>query len=142
MRNITSSFFVFIAVALLTTSCLHAAPVDEEKMLGLAAALIKVSAPVHATVRYKNPPDDLRDDALIALATSHNPALLNAFNGYILKARQNGPNSSVLVCDDRGETALIEDAGCTGSLDLHIWKLTPQQPCDYVLDLDQTCPVN
>ena len=134
--------FVFVAVSMLTTSCLHAGTVDEEEMLGLAAALTKVSAPVHSTVRYKNPPTNIHDEALLGLATAHNPKLLNAFDGYVLKARQDGLYSSVLVCAGHGNTALIEDAGCTGGFDLQIWKTNPQHSCDYVLDLAQTCSGN
>ncbi|MCR4378212.1 MAG: hypothetical protein NUV50_08995 [Rhodospirillales bacterium] len=140
MRKITSRCMAFVAVTLLTSSCLHdAAAVDKEKMLGLGSALTKVSSAVHVTVFYDHPPADLRDAALLTVATEHNPALLNAFDGHVLKARQEGKNSSVLVCDKTGKTALIEDAGCTGTPDLHIWESRPDQPCGYVLDLATVC---
>jgi len=136
MRNFALNFVVLASVVMLTTSCLHAAQIDAEEVSGLAAALTKVSAPVHSTVRYKNPPADIGDAALLNLATAHNPALLAAFDGYVLKARQDGSNSSVLVC--KGEIALVEDAGCTGKSD---WTASqPDQPCEYVLDLAATCP--
>jgi len=136
MRSFALNLIVFASVAVLSASCLHAAQVDPEEISGLAAALTKVSAPVHSTVRYKNPPADIGDAALLALATAHNPSLLAAFDGYVLRARQDGPNSSVLVC--KGEIALVEDAGCTGQSDWHATQA--DHPCDYVLDLATTCP--
>lgn len=141
MRTLTLNVIVLSAVALLTTSCLHASAADDEKILGLAAALTKVSSAVNTTVRYKNPPADLHDGPLLAFATAHNPSLLKAFDGYVLKARQSGKNSSVLICDAQGQTALIEDAGCTAKSDLNIQQTHPGQPCDYVLDLAVTCAI-
>lgn len=124
--------------ALSAASCLHAQPADPEEVAGLAAALTKVSAPLHSAVRYKTPAPGLKDQALLDFATAHNPALLERFRGYVLKARQENGNSSVLVCDAQGAAALAEDAGCTGAAD---WKAeTLETPCAYVLDLKATCP--
>lgn len=136
MRKMTIQVLMIASMALLSTSCLHAAQLDKEEISGLSAALTKVAAPVHSTVRYKNPPADISDAALLSLATTHNPSLLSPFDGYILKARQVGRNSSVLVCKD--EMALVEDAGCTGTSDWHA--VLPDTPCAYVLDLAATCP--
>jgi len=134
------TFVAVCAIALSATSCLHATPPDNEEMFGLAGALTKVSAMVHTTVRYKNPPPDLTDNNLLSLATSPNPKLLDRFNGYVLKARQSGGHSSVLLCDAQGETALVEDAGCTSKSDIHLWETHPGHPCAYVLNLQDTCP--
>lgn len=123
-------------------SCLHAAPFDQEELLGAAAALTKVSAPVHTAVRYKNPAKTLADVSLLEFSTAHNPGLLERFKDYTLRARQEGKNSSVLVCDAQGSTALIEDAGCTSHLDRRIWETQPNHPCSYVLDLATTCPTH
>lgn len=128
------------AVTLLFASCLHAAQPDEEHMLGLADTLTKLSAPVHTTVRYKTPPPDLADRALLEAAVAHNPRLLSALDGYVLKARQDeNKNSSVLLCDAQGEIAYVEDAGCTSALDQQIWQTHPNHPCTYVLDLAAVC---
>jgi len=141
MRALTLKILAFAAAAVMTSSCLHAAPVDNEKMLGLAVALTKVTPPVSTSVRYKNPPADLQDGELLAFAMAHNPSLLTPFDGYVLKARQSGRNSSVLVCDRKGQIALIEDTACTEEPDLKIWQTNPNQPCDYALDLAKACAV-
>lgn len=133
-------FMLVAALVLLSASCLHAQPIDAEEMAGLSAALLKVSATVHSAVRNKNPDPTLHDADLLAFSTAHMPSYLNRFNGYVLKARQEGKNSSVLVCDAEGKLALIEDAGCTSPSDWQAPALTA--PCDYVLDLAQTCPAN
>ncbi|MBL4615128.1 MAG: hypothetical protein JKY27_09680 [Magnetovibrio sp.] len=130
----------FSASVVIFTSCAPTEPSHQETLLGLAAAQSKVSAAVHSAVRYKEPSPDLADSELLDFATAHNPNLLNAFKGYVLKARQDGRNSSVLLCDAQGQTALIEDAGCTSSLDQHIWKTQPGHACGYVIDLAAICP--
>jgi len=140
MKRQLMTFVAVCAIALSATSCLNATPPDNEEMLGLAGALTKVSAMVHTTVRYKKPPPDLADSNLLSLATSPNPKLLDRFNDYVLKARQSEGHSSVLLCDAQGETALVEDAGCTSKSDIHLWETHPGHPCAYVLNLQDTCP--
>lgn len=136
------SFFALLAIITLTASCSMAGPLDDRVLLGVGDALTKVSAPVHATVRYKNPPADLQDAALIDMALQDFTERLDPMRGYVLKARQEGRNSSVLLCDEQGQIGLIEDAGCTGELDDKIWRTQPNHPCAYVLDLAVTCPAN
>jgi len=140
MKRQLMTFVAICAIALSATSCLNAGTLDNEKMLGLAGALTKVSATVHTTVRYKNPPPELMDRELLTLATSHTPKLLDRFDGFVLKARQSGGHSSVLLCDAKGETALVEDAGCTSKADIHLWETHPGHPCAYILNLEETCP--
>lgn len=128
---------LILITAFTSTSCLHAQSVDEEEIATLSAALIKVSSAVHTAVRYKSPDPTLQDNALLDFAIAHNPRLLNRFDAYVLKARQTGANSSVLVCTADGTHALIEDAGCTGQSDWHASSLT--EPCEYTLDLNAAC---
>lgn len=138
-RTRFASIVALIAVFTLTaTSCLHAQSIDEEELSQLSAALIKVSQAVHTTVRYKQPDPALADQALVDAATAHNPALLNRFDGYTLKARQTGDKlSSVLVCSADGQNALAEDAGCTGATD---WQAADAaQPCAFTLELSAVC---
>lgn len=131
---------ILSTLTLLFSSCLHADQPDQEQLLGLADTLTKLSAPVHTTVRYKNPASELADRPLLEAAVAHNPRLLSALDGYVLKARQDeAKNSSVLLCDAKGEIAYVEDAGCTSKLDELIFNTHPNHPCDYVLDLTATC---
>jgi len=131
---------IVTTVMLLSTSCLHAQPIDAEEIAGLSAALLKVSSSVHTAVRFKNPDPALHDSELLVFSTAHMPSYLNRFNGYVLKARQEGANSSVLVCDPEGKLALIEDAGCTGTSDWHAPTTERTAACEFVLDLAQICP--
>jgi hypothetical protein len=141
MRAFPLNTFAFLAVAVLTTSCLHAAPIDNEKMLGLAAALTKLTASVDSAVLNKGVDPSFEDQALLDFSTAHDPSLLRPFDGFVLKARQSGQDSSVLVCDQNGQIALIEDTACTPFPDQKIWQTTPNQPCDYVLDLAKVCAI-
>lgn len=140
MRKMTTNFLMIFAVVLLSTSCLHAASVNKKEMNELSVALTKVSGPVHTAVRYKNPAPELHDAALLnfALQDIENGATrLDRFSGYVMKARQVGRNSSILVCE--GAVALMEDTGCTGEMDRPIWQTNPGHACEYVLDLATAC---
>ena len=140
LRQLTNKFAIIVTIAIASTSCLHAQPIDQEEMAGLNAALLKVSSTVHNAVLNKNADPTLSDAALLSFATAHMPSYLNRFDGYVLKARQEGKKSSVLVCDKEAKLALIEDAGCTSSSD---WQTSEQiRPCEYVLDLTIICPVH
>jgi len=141
MRSFPFNILTFLAVAVLTTSCLHAAPIDNEKMLGLATALTKLTASVDSAVLNKGVDPSFKDQTLLDFSTAHDLSLLTPFDGYVLKARQSGQDSSVLVCGSDGQIALIEDTACTPYPDLKIWQTSPNQPCDYVLDLAKACAV-
>ncbi|PCI37675.1 MAG: hypothetical protein COB46_13185 [Rhodospirillaceae bacterium] len=139
MRPLLIKTTALFFVSIMASACFHTGSTDEETMLGLASALTKVSAATNSAVRYKHPPADLKDRALLDFATAHNPSLLNKFEGYVLKARQSGKSSSVLVCDEQGKTALIEDTGCTAKLDVHLWQSDPLKACEYDLDIKAVC---
>jgi hypothetical protein len=114
-------------------------PIDPEEMLELAPLATKLTSMVDATVRYENPPADASDARLLALATAEDPALLRAFDGYTLKARQEARHGAVLVCTKDGKRALLEDLGCTGALDLRRWESASPAPCEFSLSLSQAC---
>lgn len=129
-----------IAVAVCFTAGCATGPkrLDSEEMYIKASALTKLSAAVESTVRYKNPPPDLSDSELLALATTHDPALLENFKGYKVRVLRQDQHSAVLVCDGTGARALLEDAGCTGPMDRNRWIGKPQ-PCDFSVDLRKVC---
>lgn len=103
-----------------------------------ASALTKLSAAVESTVRYKNPPPELGDNELLALATRHDPILLENFRGYTLRVLRNERHSVVLVCDASGTRVLLEDAGCSGPMDRERWKEKPE-PCEFSIDTRAIC---
>jgi hypothetical protein len=102
------------------------------------SALTKLSAAVESTVRYKNPAPDLSDSELLALATRHDPVLLENFNGYKVRVLRQDRHSAVLVCDAAGTQALLGDAGCTGPMDRNRW-LGKMELCEFSIDIKKIC---
>lgn len=116
-----------------------AQPVDDEAMLARAAALTKLAAAVESAVQFKDAPEDLSEAELLAFATRHDPGLLDAFGGFVVRVRRQGRLSSVLLCTVDRQTALMEDAGCTAKSDLHLWRAVPAAGCDFQLSLPVVC---
>ncbi len=112
---------------------------EPDEMYTRAAALKKLSAAVESAVQYKDAPPELADDALLRFAVAHNPSLLDGFEGYVLKARNSNAHAVVLLCDGTGKYALIEDAGCTGEVDVQHWSRAASSPCDFTLDVVTLC---
>lgn len=109
--------------ALLLAGCVTPGPQnDAETMYIKASALTKLSASVESTVRYKQPPEGISDDELLALSTAHDPALLVPFAGYTVKVLREDRHAVVLVCSADGVRGLLEDAGCTAAMDVHLWQ--------------------
>jgi hypothetical protein len=103
-----------------------------------ASALTKLSAAVESTVRYKNPPPDISENELLALATRHDPILLENFKGYQVRVLQQDRHAVVLVCDSTRTRALLEDAGCTGPMDRNRWMGNPE-PCEFSIRPEEEC---
>lgn len=100
----------------------------------LATALTKLSAAVESSVRYKNPPDGLSDQELIAFSVQHDPSLIDAFDGYVVKASVQDRHALLLVCKDES-LALLEDLGCSKEVDSHRWKEPGE--CQFALSAQQ-----
>ncbi len=120
-------------------ACVHWGISEDEQMLRLGSALTKLSAAVENSVRYKNPPPDLSDAELLALATQHDPALLDPFRDYAVRVLRQDRHAIVLVCTQDRQRGLLEDAGCTGKLDKQSWKENPPQPCEFGLAIPTVC---
>ncbi len=112
----------------------------EDEMLIVASALTKVAAAAEASVRYGNPPENLSDEEFLKYATAHDPALLQPFAKYRLKALRQDRHAVVLVCSADGSVALIEDAGCTAQSDRHHWRSIPLPTCAFTLEPAKVCP--
>jgi hypothetical protein len=140
MNNLNFIKRTFVFVLLLAfISCAHIRTTNEEKMLTLASALTKLSAAVESTVRYKNPPPGLSDEELLALATQHDPTLLQQFADYTVRIYQENRHSIVLICTKDGDRALLEDTNCTPEVDRHHWEETPPKPCEFTLSVPAVC---
>jgi len=136
---------LLIAAALLAI----ASPTLAQDASALGVSLRYIAQAVHGTVRYDRSADGLEDADLIKYATRDQASLLAPFAAkksllpflsgskptYSLQARRDGQLTSVLLC--QGETALYEDAGCTGPVDRNV--VGKGEPCSFALDLAQTC---
>ncbi|MDH5571771.1 MAG: hypothetical protein OEY89_08405 [Gammaproteobacteria bacterium] len=130
------SFSLFILVA----CSLFSSPYNEKNMLPLAAELLKASAAVESTVRYKKPDPALKDRKLLMFATQHDPELAIPFESYEIKIYQQNRHALVLVCSADGARGLLEDAGCTKEMDRHRWQDTGSlTSCEPVINLAAIC---
>lgn len=130
---------VAVAAALFLLSGCAVSAADNETMYRLGSALTKLSASVQATV-YKKVDSTLTDEALLLIATQHDPELLVPFDRYRLRARIDHQHAVVLVCSANADRALLEDAGCTAKLDRHLWADLDALPCTFTLVLERVCP--
>lgn len=136
LRNLA---LLFICAAMLLTACRDDEPVGSEAMLAKAAQVTKLAKMLEATVRYKHPPADLDEQALLELSTEADPQILANFTGYKVRVLARERHGVVLVCSGDGLRRLMEDAACTVELDTHHWK-EPAQPCEFTVDTRTACP--
>lgn len=127
-------------MALFMTGCCLCPPVNAEKMLELGSSLTKLSTAVESTVRYKNPSAGISDEDLLVLATRQDPGLLRPFDDYKVRVLSQDKHAIVLVCSKDGKNGLIEDVGCSGKLDRHLWEEEPGMPCEFTLSIQLACP--
>lgn len=131
---------VILAAAIILAACVLISGADEsERMLTLGSALTKLSASAESTERYKGPPKNISDAEFLALATRHDPTLLQPFSGYAVRVLRQERHAVVLVCTGDGTQALLEDAGCTAKLDRHAWKSSPAGPCEFSVRVEDVC---
>lgn len=113
---------------------------QDSEMLQLASSLTKLSRAVEFTVHYRQPPDEMTDDALIALATRDDPTLRTPFARLGVRVLRKDRHSVELVCTADGSRALLEGAGCTAKLDRRAWQESPAAPCAFTLQVAKVCP--
>jgi hypothetical protein len=129
-----------LALSLVVTACIAGAGFDDEAMLIKASQLTKLSTVVESTVRYKNPPADLDEQSLLKLSTQHDPQLLENFSGFKVRVLSKERHGVVLICTEDGQRGLLEDAACTLALDRHHWKDSQNQPCEFTVATETSCP--
>lgn len=132
MKEVGIAFrILLLSVLLLNSGCAHCnASGPDEEMYTLASALTKLTSAVEEKVLFKEAPSELKDMDLITLSTSHDRRLTAPFNKYLLKAAMVNGHAVVLVCDQGGRKALLEDGGCSSILDRHWWRDQPNHPCE------------
>lgn len=128
-----------IVLLLLTPAACAREAIVAEDMYIKSSQLLKLSSAVEALVRYKGVPADATEADVLRMATEHDPPLLQAFDTFTVRAHWEKRHSSVLVCSKDGKDALLEDASCTGEMDLHRWRAQPPTPCAFSLKLEVLC---
>lgn len=130
-------FTIFVALMFAMGGCGKKDKPDKKTMYKLGSSLTKLASAVESTVRYKKPPAGISDKDLLKLATKHDPKLLEPFSNYTVKVSQKNRHAVVLVCTKDGKRGLLEDAGCSGEMDKHLWESS--SGCKFTLDPDAVC---
>jgi len=138
MKNIPITLAALMTTMLIS-GCMHCRSNEGETMRPLASALTKLSPQVENVVRYETPSANATDDELLKLATKSDPGLLDSFKGYKLRVHSQDRHAIVLLCTEDGKRGLLEDLGCTGTLDRNLWKEDAAMPCDFTLSLEFGC---
>jgi hypothetical protein len=115
-----------------------AQPLDEATLRSKESALTKLARTLDAVVRFQQGSAALDEQALKAVAWKEEAEQVRAFDGYLLRVRREGRNSSVLVCTADGARGLWEDAGCKAKLEERWWD-QPAAPCAFRIDLAKVC---
>lgn len=106
----------------------------------LGRRLLDLTMKIDATLRADPAGTaELGDQALVDRATARDPALHDEFKHYKVTTVRGGKAFTVLVCDEDGAHALLEDASCTVKLDLKPWQQSPLPACQPALKLDAMC---
>ena len=123
-----------LAVALLLCVTVGVAPAQNSReMYVLSSALVQLSSAVNATLLYDRPSGFLSSEQLLKLSAAKNGRLLQPFDGYRLEVLRDNNKAVVLVCDQKGRQALLEDAVCTPEVDKHHWREYPAKQCSFTL---------
>lgn len=121
--------FILISIIFSLASALPAHAINSREMANLASALTHVSSAIQATIKVKNPSNQLSGKELLRLSVAHDPALLRPFNDYEIDVIRHGKFAIVLICDERETMALLEDITCTAQIDKNHWRNFPKTPC-------------
>ena len=124
----TVKLCLVITLQILVAACATVSS-SEEEMYEKASALTKLTKMVEVFVVYSDEDSKLSDAELLTEATAHDPKVLEQFEGYELRASQANGHAIVVMCNARGEEALLYDLGSTASLDTHYWKTEQKEPC-------------
>jgi hypothetical protein len=132
------AIFLSILMTFFISGCTCYHTNSNETMRPLASALTKLSSETEALVRYGNPPAATEEE-LLKLATKNDPGFLDTFKGYTLHALPQGRHVIILLCTEDRKRGLIEDLGCTASLDRNLWKEDAAMPCEFTLSVELGC---
>jgi hypothetical protein len=130
-----------ILILLVLAACgFSSASVNRDEMNARASSLTKLAAAMESYVRYGEPPAGASEAELLAAGTRHDARLLGDLAGLKLRLLSQDRHAVLLVCSQDGERALLEDAGCTGKMDVHRWE-RDKAPCEFTLAVKTVCEV-
>lgn len=131
-------FHILIIIALFSTNCATSQG-KEREMSKIASFLTKLSSKVESSVRFGNMPDNIQASDILEDINKADPRLMSEFDDYKVMILIQGKLSEVLICSKDKKHGLLEDAGCTGRMDKHLWKLKESHPCNFTLSLEIIC---
>lgn len=114
------------------------ATVTRDEMNTRASELMKLSAAVESYVRYGDPVPGASENDLLRAATKDQPELLDPFAGFRLRVFSQDRHAVVLLCAKNEDRALLEDAGCTGQMDVHHWD-KKGGTCSFTVSIPTMC---
>lgn len=128
-----------LAMLVLVSACASSGQyVNSDEMYKRASALTKLSAAMEGFIRYGHPLAGMSEAELLVEGTRHDPVLLTQFNEHKIRLLVQDRHAVVLMCTKAGDRALLEDAGCSGKLDVHHWQ-QDGVPCEFSISVDAVC---
>ena len=136
-KNIFVTLLIIYSLAI--TGCADRRSHEAQTIRPMASSLTKLSSEVEALIRYGNPPENATEDALFAIATKNDKGFIDAFGDYKLRLHAQNKHAIILLCTKDGKRGLLEDLGCTGTLDRNLWEEDAEKPCAFSLSIDFGC---
>lgn len=125
-----------ISLMVLLSGCYTATNYNSEVMADLASQLKDIAAAVDGTLKFSESSYSSTDE-LLKVAINNDVSKLTPFNDYKLIIEVQKNHAVLLLCN--GDTALIEDIGCTAQSDLQHWKSDSIHSCLITLEAKNLC---
>jgi hypothetical protein len=133
--------WLLILLVLVSACASSRQAINPDEMYERASALTKLSAAMEAYIRYGHPLASATEAQLLEEGTRHDPALLSNLGDYKMRVLSQDRHALVLMCTTDGGRALLEDAGCTGKMDVHHWQQA-NVPCEFSVSVATVCSGN
>lgn len=127
--------FTFLALLLLFTGCHHRTSVREMGVQDMAVALTRLTQSVDQAYYEGKVKPGMADGDILAVSTRHDPGLLSHFGDNVIRVKLEGKAAALLLCDNAGRKALVEDVACTPEPDC----IAKGRRCDFYLDVNAVC---
>lgn len=136
-RHISKNLILVLMLSACATS-IAAGPSDEERGR-LSTHMVNLSSAVDTYFAGLSEVPTDNDADILNKATEHDSRLLAPeFKSYLLKPQYQSPYAVLLLCSKDGRQAIMEDAGCSASIDRQV---TYDAPCEFTLHVTEGCLV-